>query len=140
MNILFYQPAVLSEKDKVYYNGELLSENPQRMQYYDRIVSIFKDVKSTYPFVGKAKGLYVIRGLFDATDEKGRQLAFLFASDSRDYLEELKHVTGIVGYSVTQSTLKSIDVFRHNQKTHQNCVISVFSIILLAIITFLICK
>ena len=140
MNILFYQPAVLSEEDKVYFNGELLSENSKKLEIIEQIGSIFRGVKSTYPLVGKAKGLYVVRRLFDATDEKGRQLAFLFTSDSRDFLEELKHATAIVGYSISQSTLKSIDDFHSNQKTKQTLVIGVFSIIFLTLITYLICK
>lgn len=140
MNILLYQPAVLSEEDKVYFNGELLSENSKRLEIIERIGSIFRGVESSYPLVGKTKGLFVVRGLFDATDEKGRQLAFLFAADSRDFLEELKKVTRSIGYPISQSTLKSIDDFRHNQKIKQTLVISVLSIILLTLITYLICK
>ena len=44
MNILFYQPAVLSEEDKVYFNGELLSENSKKLEIIESEVKLRKKV------------------------------------------------------------------------------------------------
>ena len=105
MNILLYQPATIAEEDQIYLNGKLLPDSSERTEMYDRIVSIFKTVKSKYPLVCKTNGLFVVRGLFDAEDEKGRKLSFIFMSDSKEFLEEILSVTKTVGYEVAPSTI-----------------------------------
>ena len=56
MNILLYQPATIAEEDQIYLNGKLLPDSSERTEMYDRIVSIFKIVKSKYPLVCKTNG------------------------------------------------------------------------------------
>ena len=139
MNILLYQPATIAEEDQIYLNGKLLPDSLERTEMYDRIVSIFKTVKSKYPLVCKTNGLFVVRGLFDAVDEKGRKLSFIFMSDSKEFLEEILSVTKTVGYEVAPSTITYIQKFKHACKIKTYLVVILLAITFLATITIL-CK
>ena len=139
MNILLYQPATIAEEDQIYLNGKLLPDSSERTEMYDRIVSIFKTVKSKYPLVCKTNGLFVVRGLFDAVDEKGRKLSFIFMSDSKEFLEEILSVTKTVGYEIAPSTITYIKKFKHACKIKTYLVVILLAITFLATITIL-CK
>ena len=127
MNILLYQPATIAEEDHLYLNGKLLPDSSERTEMYDRIVSIFKTVKSKYPLVCKTNGLFVVRGLFDAEDEKGRKLSFIFMS------------TKTVGYEVAPSTITYIQKFKYACKIKTYLAVILLAITFLATITIL-CK
>ena len=139
MNILLYQPATIAEEDQIYLNGKLLPDSLERTEMYDRIVSIFKTVKSKYPLVCKTNGLFVVRGLFDAVDEKGRKLSFIFMSDSKEFLEEILSVTKTVGYEVAPSTITYIQKFKYACKIKTYLAVILLAITFLATITIL-CK
>ena len=110
MNYLLFQPAILSEADKVFLNGEIIEDPTRKSEVYDCIVSIFNHVKTNnYPYFDKVGNYYVIRGLFEAKDEKGRVLSFLFASDSENYCEELSNVSKIIGLKIDTKTLAAIN-------------------------------
>lgn len=140
MDILLYQPAIFSEEDKVYFNGQLVLDQDKSSEAYSRIVSIFKNVKNTYPYTAKINGLYVIRGLFDAIDEKGRTMTFIFASDSDDYSDQVLNVTQSIGYPISKSTLKCINDFKHNRKLKQSIFISLITILVSTLLIYLLCK
>ena len=138
MNYLLYQPAVLTEPDAVYKNGSLLTDSDERGKVYDEIVSLsLKSGSNQYPWVGKVDDMFFVRGLFDANDEKGRTLAFLFASDSLDFKKELKSVASTIGYKVKDDTYASIDSFR-NQPKRSLMTTLVLSCIAIVILTILI--
>lgn len=148
MNFLLYQPALLSEPDKVYLNGTLLEDTSKRREVYDTIVSLFNSIGTkTYPWFGKAGDFYVLRGLFDAKDEKGRTLSFLFASDNVNYQEELTSISKTIGYNVDSKTWIAIDDFSAHREKIKSIIkyvsiafISiVFSATLITII-FILCK
>lgn len=144
MNCLLYQPALLSEPDKVYLNGTLVEDTSKRREVYDKIVSLSNSIGTkTYPWFGKAGGFFVLRGLFDIKDEKGRTLSFLFVSDNVNYLHELKSISKTIGYNIDHSTLSIIEEFSdHIEKTKSVFLfvsLTIISILLITIISFL-CK
>lgn len=144
MNYLLFQPASLSEPDKVYLNGSLIEDTSKRREVYDEIVSLFSSIGTkTYPWLGKIGGCFVLRGLFDATDEKGRTLSFLFASDNVNYLDELKRISKTIGYNIDHSTLSIIENFSVHFEKKRSIIkyisLTIISIVLITIISLL-CK
>ena len=138
MNYLLYQPALLSEPDVVYKDGSLLTEPTERGETYDKIVRLFEKAgHAQYPWVGKVDGLFVVRGLFSAKDEKGRVLAFLFASDQEDFKEELKTLASTVGYAVSDETYASIDFFRVRTKKITLVILTALSLVALVCFTLI---
>lgn len=146
MNYLLFQPALLSEPDKVYLNGKLVEDISERREVYDKIVSLFNSIGGkTYPWFGKAGVFFVLRGLFDVKDEKGRTLSFLFASDNENYQDELKSISKTIGYNIDQSTLNIIDNPSNYLEKKRSifkyiCIfLTIISIVLITIISLL-CK
>ena len=137
MYFFLYQPASLIEPDMVYYNGVLIDDSYQRGEVYDRIVAIFNKVNNnTYPWLGKTGKFYTMRGLFDVKDEKGRNLAFLFASDNPDFSKELAGMYQVIGYDATQSTKDTVDEFLVKEANHKPAIkfITLATIVLILII------
>lgn len=144
MNYLLFQPATLSEPDRVYLNGELIEDSLKRSEVYDKIVSIFKKTNSSgYPWFGKSGAYYVLRGLFESKDELGRTLSFLFASDGQDFIDELSSISKTVGYKVDAQTMSTIDGFStqsSNKKSMFLCISLAIILVLLIIIILLLCN
>ena len=112
MNYLLFQPASITEPDRVYRNGKLLEQSSERSQEYDTIVALFrKGGQSSYPWIGKVRSFYLVRGLFDAKDEAGRTLSFLFASDNDVFKNELIDIADSINFSVDAQTYQAIDKF-----------------------------
>ena len=138
MNYLLYQPALLSEPDVVYKNSSLLTEPKEREEIYGKIVRLFeKTGHAQYPWVGKVDGLYVVRGLFSSRDEQGRVLAFLFASDQKDFKGELKSLASTVGYDVTDETYASVDSFRDKAKKKSLAIVTALFVVALVCLTLI---
>lgn len=144
MNYLLFQPASLLEPDKVYLNGRLVEDVSKRREVYDKIVLLFNSIGTkTYPWFGKAGGFFVLRGLFDVKDEKGRTLPFLFASDNENFQDELKSLSIKVGYNIDRSTLNIIDnpsnYLEKKRSIFKYIFLTILSIVLITIISLL-CK
>ncbi|MBR6869761.1 MAG: hypothetical protein IKM93_08095 [Bacteroidales bacterium] len=138
MNYLLYQPAILADADRVYLNGDLVEEAPRRSEVYDTIVSLFNKMdNSLYPSLDKVDGFYLLRGLFDAKDEKGRTLSFLFASDSDKCIDELSAIAKTIGYRIDASTLNKTEAFLQRNKKNRDAV-KYISLTLLGVIIILI--
>ncbi len=143
MNFLLFQPEILTDDDRVYKNGQLLNGSPEYSATYDKIVSLFEKVgNNNYPWLGKYDGFYVVRGLFNKKDEKGRTLSFLFASNSNDVKTELQELSCKIGYEVSDSTFQTIDHFMGSAKKKQliNRIAIPVSIILLITLIILLCS
>lgn len=145
MNYLLFQPASLSEPDKVYFNGKLVEDISKRRKVYDKIVSLFNDVGiNSYPWFGRDGDYFVLRGLFDAKDEKGRTLSFLFASDSSNYEVDLKNLSKTIGYNVDAQTLASIDNFINRPAKKKSIIkyvsLAIVGIVLLITLIALLCN
>ena len=112
MNYLLFQPASITEPDRVYRNGKLLEQSSERSQEYDTIVALFrKGGQSSYPWIGKVRSFYLVRGLFDAKDEAGRTLSFRFASDNDVFKNELIDIADSINFSVDSQTYQAIEEF-----------------------------
>lgn len=121
MNYLLFQPEVLTEKDRVYKNGKLINDSSEFSSTYDFVVKLVEEAGSNnYPWIGKIKGYYVVRGLFNVKDEKGRTLSFLFVSDSCDFKSELQEIAQKIEKEVSNKTYQAIDTFiDYNKKKHR---------------------
>ena len=142
MNYLLFQPAILTEPDAVYKNGTLLSNSDERGKAYDEIVNLSLSTgNSQYPWVGKVDGFFFVRGLFDATDEKGRTLSFLFASNNESFKDELESVSATIGYAIKDETRDAIYSFKKkSNRTIKVLLASIFCGLLLCFILFIIKK
>lgn len=145
MNYFLYQPASLTEPDKVYFNGVLIDDAAKRGEVYDKIVAIFNKLgNNTYPWFGKSGTFYVLRGLFETRDEKGRTLSFLFASDSPLFRKELEAISKAIGYSITKNTNDTIADFFINESKKKSAIkyisFAAIGIILITIISLLLCN
>lgn len=139
MNYLLFQPEALAEKDRVYKNGQRLENYTEYSSTYNQIVTLFEKAgHSSYPWMGKYVGYYVVRGLFKETDEKGRTLSFLFASDSKDIKEELLTLSDRIGYVVSESTVQTIDAFLSSSNKRKGLYIIALPISLIILITIII--
>ena len=136
MNYFLFQPASLTEPDRVYRNGELLEQSSDRSQVYDKIVSLFrKGGQSSYPWIGKVRSFYLVRGLFDAKDEAGRTLSFLFASDNDVFKNDLIDIADSIHFSVDSQTYQAIDEFLSSREKKKKTwkIISLFLIVVFLI-------
>lgn len=145
MYYLLYQPASLTEPDKVYLNGALINDAAKRGEVYDKIVAIFNRIgNNNYPWFGKSGTFYVLRGLFEARDEKGRTLSFLFASDSLNFRKELDDISKTIGYGITKSTYDTVEDFCVKDAKRKSAIkyisFSVIGIIVVTIISLLLCS
>lgn len=145
MNYLLYQPASLTEPDKVYLNGFLIEDATKRGEIYDKIVAIFNRLgNNTYPWIGKSESFYVLRGLFEARDEKGRTLSFLFASDSPNFRKELDDISKTIGYGITKSTNDTVKDFCIKDAKRKSAIkyisFTTIGIIVVTIISLLLCS
>lgn len=105
MNLLLFQPAVLTENDKVFRDGVLLTQFYEREDAYQTIVTLFNGVDNNqYPWMGKVGDFYLIRGLFNDVDEKGRRLSFLFASNDESFWEDLNSVVNSIDQTISDNT------------------------------------
>ena len=85
-------------------------------------------------------GLFVVRGLFSAKDEQGRVLAFLFASDQKDFKDELQSLASTVGYAVSDETYASIDSFRDRTKKKTLAILTALALVCFTLILVSKCK
>lgn len=82
-NILWYQPAKLSDKDIVIKNGIILEEGTERFEAFQNLKKVSeKAIGKERPWHGKIGNYYFIKGNFEEKDERGRHLSFLFISDA----------------------------------------------------------
>ena len=117
MNLLLFQPAVLSEDDKVFRDGVLLTRFEEREDAYQTLVRLFDGVDNDqYPWIGKVGDFYLLRGLFNEEDEKGRRLSFLFASDNESYWEELNSVVSDIDLTLSDNTESLVSSFLEKSK------------------------
>lgn len=139
MYYLLFQPEALNEKDIVYKNGQRLEDYTEYSSTYNQIVTLFEKAgHSSYPWMGKYAGYYVVRGLFNTTDEKGRTLAFLFASDSKDIKEELRTLSGKIDQVVSDSTWQTIEVYLSSSNKRNGVYKIALAIALIILITLII--
>lgn len=103
--ILWYQPAILSEKDVIIYNGNPLEEGLGRIEAFNKLKTISeKAIGKERPWHGKIDKYYFIKGSFTAKDERGRNLSFMFISDATDGRKELTEILKVVNKDLTEQT------------------------------------
>lgn len=144
MHYLLYQPAILTDRDCVFFNGNLIEESEQRTEIYDRILEITMPVSSApYPWIGKCANNIVLHGCFNAVDEKGRTLGFIFTTDNEDFTDELALCCTNIGYSLTDNTISAINTYINSLAFKKKCIkysIIIVSILVLLIIILLLCR
>jgi hypothetical protein len=141
MNYLLYQPARLADSNQVYYNGKLIDNAVERSEKCDFILNLFRKTgPGRYPSMGEVDGYFVVRGLFAFKDEKGRQMSFLFASNSETYYEELLAVAKEIGYDLNEETLSIIKQYKDNKKSWVNKSIFTIVIVCIILLIMLLCR
>ena len=104
-NILWYQPAKLSDKDIVIKNGIILEEGTERFEAFQNLKKVSeKAIGKERPWQGKIGHYYFIKGNFKEKDERGRQLAFLFISDAPNGKEALINILKVINQEVNEKT------------------------------------
>ena len=142
MNYLLFQPEILTNKDRVYKNGQLLNETKDYSATYDMMVSLFENAgNASCPWMGRHSGLYVLRGFFNTKDEKGRMLSFLYASNGKDVKDELKKLSCQIGYEVAGSTYQTVDRYMElAKKKRLTSIFAIISIVVIISLTIILCN
>lgn len=139
MHYLLYQPAILTDQDCVYFNGKLIEEPEQRTDIYDKILELTMPVSSSpYPWIGKCKKNIVLHGCFNAVDEKGRTLGFIFTTDNEDFTDELSLCCANIGYALTENTILVIESFKKAVAIKKKCFKYSLFIVPLVVLFFII--
>ncbi|MDO4189697.1 MAG: hypothetical protein Q4D29_11995 [Lachnospiraceae bacterium] len=109
MNILWYQSPKISDRDIVSLNGQILSSKIERFKYFNIIKSLSdKALDFKKPWCGRLEGMFFVKGYFDARDEKGRLMSFMFMSDETNGRSALMRELEIIGYTMTTETRKCV--------------------------------
>lgn len=139
MNYLLFQPEVLTEKTRVYKDGQLLNNTKEYNATYERIISLFERAGNpNYPWMGKYAGFYVLRGLFNTKDEEGRILPFLYATNSNDVKNEVQEISSKIGHEVASATYQTIESFAKSTKNKRLTIIIAISTIIVILVSLII--
>lgn len=104
-NILWYQPAKLSDKDVVIKNGNILEEGTERLEAFQNLKKVSdKAIGKERPWHGKIGHYYFVKGNFEEKDERGRQLSFLFISDATNGKEAFFDTLKKINKQVNEKT------------------------------------
>lgn len=109
-NILWYQPAKLSDRDVIVYNGSVIEQDICRSTYFARIMKIADKVSAhPRPWWGNVENYYFVKGCFTQKDEKGRLLSFMFLSECADDKRKLIQITSDLGFELDTDTKRCIE-------------------------------
>ena len=136
-NILWYQPAILSEKDIIIYNGSPLEEGLDRIEAFNKLKSISeKAIGKERPWHGKIDKYYFVKGSFTAKDERGRNLSFMFISDATDGRKELIKILKDINKDLTEQTKACLN--SSSSIRLKPFIICLIGLCIIVLITFLI--
>ena len=136
-NILWYQPAILSEKDIMIYNGSPLEEGLDRIEAFNKLKSISeKAIGKERPWHGKIDKYYFVKGSFTAKDERGRNLIFMFISDATDGRKELIKILKDINKDLTEQTKACLN--SSSSIRLKPFIICLIGLCIIVLITFLI--
>lgn len=109
-SILWYQPEKLNDPDVVVFNGKRLPEGDECSARFNQLYEISsKAIKHRTPWCGMVEGYYFVKGYFDARDEKGRLLPFMFiSSGEKEGKKALERELNALGYGMTADTISAI--------------------------------
>lgn len=134
-NILWYQPAKLSDDDVVVYNGKILSLGIERNQYFQKLLQVSEKVKGKErPWCGKINRYFFMKGSFSQQDELGRPISFMFVSDEQDYESALFRELNNIGFTLADSTKSCL-----NDKKNKNRIKCILSVIVVSVLLAGIC-
>lgn len=109
-NILWYQPAKLSDRDVIVYNGSVIEQDMYRSTYFARIKKLADKVSvHPRPWWGNVENHYFVKGSFNQKDEKGRLLSFMFLSECADDKKTLIQITSDLGFELDADTKRCIE-------------------------------
>lgn len=104
-NILWYQPEKLNDDDVIIVNGNRISRGNDFTEYFRELKLLSdKAIKYNSPWCGYLSNTFFVKGYFDAVDEHGRNLVFMFLSEERDGIQELYKTIDLLGYHLTNET------------------------------------
>lgn len=136
-NILWYQPAKLSDKDVVIKNGIILEEGTERLEAFQNLKKVSnKAIGKERPWHGKIGNYYFIKGNFEEKDERGRQLSFLFISDAPNGKEAFFDTLKAINQKLDEQTATCIAT--QTGSIYKPIIIGFTGLILLALIIYLI--
>lgn len=134
-NILWYQPAKLSENDIIIHNGHPLEEGLDRIELFNKLKKISeKAIGKKRPWHGKIDKYYFVKGNFTVKDERGRNLSFMFISDATDGKKELIETLKVINQNMTEQTKACLNSSSVRQKPIIICLIA---LCIVALITLL---
>ncbi len=129
-NILWYQPAKLSERDVMLMDNRPL-DGEERSKAFASLKKVAdKAVGKDTPWHGILKGYYFAKGNLDATDEKGRRLCFMFITDAADGKEQLREALKAQNMRMTEETEECIDA---KSKTLRTAVLVLLAVAIVAV-------
>lgn len=106
-NILWYQPETLKDNDVIVFNGNKILQKSDYSRYFQELKRISdKRIGRKAPWCGRIEGFYFVKGYFDAKDEKGRMLNFLFISNEKDGFTALTREVQNLNYKLTEETAR----------------------------------
>ena len=133
-NILWYQSANLLDQDVVIYNGKTLDVGLERTEAFSKLKKISeKVIGKKRPWCGKVDNYFFVKGSFEAKDERGRNLIFLFVSDALDGKQALVNTLQSSGQQMTQKTQNSLNTSNKHWKEVAICVLIVAGIIAMVV-------
>lgn len=136
-NILWYQPAKLSDKDVVIKNGIILEEGTERIEAFQNLKKVSeKAIGKERPWHGKIGNYYFIKGNFEKKDERGRRLSFLFISDAPNSTEVFFDTLKVINQKLDEQTATCIAT--QTSSIRKPIIFSFIGLILLALIIYLI--
>ena len=104
-NILWYQPEKLNDDDVIVVNGDKISNGSDFTEYFQELkVLSDKAIKHNTPWCGYISNTFFVKGYFDAVDEHGRNLVFMFLSQESDGIQELYKTADLLGYHLNTET------------------------------------
>lgn len=108
-NIIWYQPAKLTDNDIIIKNGICLEEGSERTEVFLKIKKVSeKAIGKQRPWHGKIGNFYFIKGNFDEKDERGRFLSFLFISDTDNGKKAFIDTLKIIDKKINANTAKCL--------------------------------
>lgn len=116
-SILWYQHPDANSDDVMFLNGKKMEQKPDERRNFQIVSSLANMViRKATPWCGKVNGHFFMKGYLDLYDKSGRQMCFLYATDSNDILSALHAELAAAGVSLTKETKLCLSRYNHKNR------------------------